>query len=142
MMTLSENLYQLRKQHNLTQEQIANELGVSRQAFAKWENGETTPDLNNCLALADFFQVSLDDLVHYDHAQTGLPFPPQGKYYFGTVIVDKNGQITLPQQAQDLFHLHPGTSVALLGDQDRGLAILNADFIKALLEQLNDSPLE
>lgn len=63
MTKLSDNLFQLRKLHNLTQEQVAAELGVSRQAVAKWETGETTPDLSNCLALAQFYDVSLDDLV-------------------------------------------------------------------------------
>lgn len=82
MTKLSDNLFQLRKLHNLTQEQVAAELGVSRQAVAKWETGETTPDLSNCLALAQFYDVSLDDLVRFDSTQTGLPFPPQGEVLF------------------------------------------------------------
>ena len=96
MTKLSDNLFQLRKLHNLTQEQVAAELGVSRQAVAKWETGETTPDLSNCLALAQFYDVSLDDLVRFDSTQTGLPFPPKGKYCFGTVTVQEDGTIQLP----------------------------------------------
>lgn len=136
MTKLSNNLYHLRKLHNLTQEQIAAELGVSRQAVAKWETGETTPDLGNCLALAHFYDVSLDDLVCFDSAQTGLPFPPKGKHCFGTVTVSESGTIQLPRRAQDIFHLHPGASVLLLGDEERGLAILNADVMQQLQAEL------
>ena len=63
MTKLSDNLFQLRKLHNLTQEQVAAELGVSRQAVAKWETGETTPDLSNCLALA-LFAYYLSSILH------------------------------------------------------------------------------
>jgi transcriptional regulator with XRE-family HTH domain len=138
MTKLSDNLFQLRKLHNLTQEQVAAELGVSRQAVAKWETGETTPDLSNCLALAQFYDVSLDDLVRFDSTQTGLPFPPKGKYCFGTVTVQEDGTIQLPQRAQDIFRLHPGASVLLLGDEERGLALLNANAMQELQTMLVD----
>lgn len=134
MQTLSNNLFSLRKRHNLTQEQLALELGVSRQAVAKWETGETMPDLNNCMALAEFYNVSLDELIHYNEKQIGLPFPPKGKYHFGTVTVDAQGRIPLPIRAQNLFHLHPGTPVVILGDEDRGLALLNLDLMKDLMD--------
>ena len=127
MTKLSDNLFQLRKLHNLTQEQVAAELGVSRQAVAKWETGETTPDLSNCLALAQFYDVSLDDLVRFDSTQTGLPFPPK-----------EDGTIQLPQRAQDIFRLHPGASVLLLGDEERGLALLNANAMQELQTMLVD----
>ena len=52
-----------RKQNNLTQEDIAEKLGVSRQAVAKWERGETQPDVESCIKLADLYGVSLDMLV-------------------------------------------------------------------------------
>jgi len=47
-----DNLIQLRKYHRLTQEDIAEKLGVTRQAIAKWEAGETIPDLDKCKMLA------------------------------------------------------------------------------------------
>ena len=117
---------------------VAAELGVSRQAVAKWETGETTPDLSNCLALAQFYDVSLDDLVRFDSTQTGLPFPPKGKYCFGTVTVQEDGTIQLPQRAQDIFRLQPGASVLLLGDEERGLALLNANAMQELQTMLVD----
>lgn len=52
---ISGNLKDLRKQHKLSQEDVAEAIGVSRQAVAKWENGDTTPDIMNCVALARLF---------------------------------------------------------------------------------------
>lgn len=84
------------------------------------------------------YDVSLDDLVRFDSTQTGLPFPPKGKYCFGTVTVQEDGTIQLPRRAQDIFHLQPGASVLLLGDEERGLAILNADAMQELQTMLVD----
>ena len=62
----SDNLTQLRKLKRMTQEDIAEAVGVSRQAVAKWEAGETLPDLDKCRKLADLFEVTLDDLANYE----------------------------------------------------------------------------
>lgn len=64
---LSENLKQYRKSKGLSQEKIAEMLGVSRQAVTKWENGQTTPSSDNLIALADLYQVSLDELLGKPH---------------------------------------------------------------------------
>lgn len=60
---LGNNLYQLRKQASLSQEELAERLGVSRQAVSKWECGETMPDTENLIAISRIFGVSLDALV-------------------------------------------------------------------------------
>lgn len=56
------NLCSMRKRHNLTQEQLAQELNVSRQVIAKWEKGESTPDLHHSINISNFFGVTLDAL--------------------------------------------------------------------------------
>ena len=62
----------------MTQEDIAEAVGVSRQAVAKWESGETIPDLEKCKLLAELFGVSLDDLVNYEPEDNmGLDVPPR-----------------------------------------------------------------
>jgi AbrB family looped-hinge helix DNA binding protein len=124
---INQNLLTLRKLHHYTQEDIAAKLGVSRQAVAKWETGETTPDILNCTALAQLYSVSLDDLVQYNEAKTGLPVPPQGKHLFGTVTVGDKGQIVIPKKARDIFHIQPGDSLLILGDEATGIAIIKAD---------------
>lgn len=60
---LGPRIAQLRLDHGLSQEALANKLGVSRQAVSRWECGETLPDTENLIALADLFEVSLDELV-------------------------------------------------------------------------------
>ena len=60
---ITEKLIKLRKEHNLSQEQLADELGVSRQAVSKWERGEASPDTDNLIALASIYDTSLDSLL-------------------------------------------------------------------------------
>ena len=81
---LSMNLTALRKMNQYTQEEVASRIGVSRQAVAKWENGESAPDVINCNALAEMYNVSLDDLVNYNEKEKdGLAIPPKDKHMCG-----------------------------------------------------------
>ena len=63
MMGLGEKIYRLRTEHNMTQEQLAERLGVSRQSISKWESGAATPELEKVRALAEVFSVSVDELL-------------------------------------------------------------------------------
>ncbi len=58
-----QRLARLRMERGMSQEQLSVELGVSRQAISKWERGESTPDTNNLIALADIYDLTLDELV-------------------------------------------------------------------------------
>lgn len=60
---LANRLAALRKEHNLSQEELAEKLGVSRQAISKWECGESSPDTDNLIALAEVYGITLDELV-------------------------------------------------------------------------------
>lgn len=62
-MTLEEQIRNYRKQAGMSQEQMADKIGVSRQAITKWENGTGIPDISNLVAIAELFQVSLDELL-------------------------------------------------------------------------------
>lgn len=62
-MKFNENLKYLRKEANLTQEQFAEKLNVSRQAVTKWESGQSYPDIQNLKEMADMFNVTMDALV-------------------------------------------------------------------------------
>lgn len=62
-MDLSKRLQKLRRERGLSQENLAEKLGVSRQAVSKWESGQTTPDLEKLVALTELYQVSMDYLV-------------------------------------------------------------------------------
>ena len=63
---LSENLKKIRKDNNLSQEQLAEKLGVSRQAISKWESGAAYPEMEKIIQLCDKFDMNIDDLLHRD----------------------------------------------------------------------------
>lgn len=67
---LGEKIRSLRKQRNISQEVLAQYLGVSFQAVSKWENGDTMPDVSMIPAIAIFFEVSTDELFDYNRLET------------------------------------------------------------------------
>lgn len=137
-MAISDNIKSRRCEMGMSQETLAHAVSVSRQTIAKWESGESAPDLKNAAALAKALEVSLDMLVGYDAAATGAPLPPRGKHIFGTVTIGERGQIVIPKAAREVFHLQPGDSLVVLGDEERGIAICKAevfmDNINALMQ--------
>ena len=69
IMTLEEQIKHYRKQAGLSQEKMAETIGVSRQAITKWENGTGTPDIANLMAIADLFQISVDELLSNEKSE-------------------------------------------------------------------------
>ncbi len=134
---LKDNLIQLRKLHKMTQEDVAEKVGVSRQAVAKWEAGETAPDLDKACLLAEAFGVSLDDLTNYEPADgMGLPVPPRGKYLFGVVTVGDKGQIVIPAKARKIFDISAGDQMIVLGQEGEGIAIVKANEFLAVADSI------
>ena len=124
---LAENLLYLRKQNRLTQEQVAGAVGVSRQALSKWETGESAPDIDNCIALANFYNVTLDDLVLYAPEGQLLTIPPKGKHFFGEVTIGENGVFRLPEKALEVFSIRSGEELLVLGEDGNGIALVKKD---------------
>ena len=122
---ISRNLKSLRKKNQYTQEDIAEKINVSRQLVAKWENGESTPDIESCIKLANLYNVKLDDLVNHSEEKTGIAVPPKGKYFFGSVVVGERGQIVIPKEARTIFNINTGDKLLILGDEERGLGIVH-----------------
>ena len=138
-----DNLAQLRKLKNMTQEAVAEKIGVTRQAIAKWEAGETLPDLEKCRLLAELFEVSLDDLANFEaEANMGLNVPPKGKHLFGIVTVGDKGQIVIPAKARKLFDISPGDNLVVLGDEEQGLAVLKSERFFALADAIRAAEAE
>ena len=134
---IGENLQYLRKRFHFSQEDVAERIGVSRQAVAKWESGETVPDLPNSIALAKLYDVTLDDLVHYAAEQAqGMPIPPKGKHIFGAVTVGDKGQIVIPVRARKIFGIQPGDALIVLGDEKQGLALMKQSDLIAMLDAI------
>ena len=65
-MNLGNNLFQARKTCGLSQEEVAEKLGVSRQTISKWETDETLPDIRQSKRLALLYRLSLDELIDFD----------------------------------------------------------------------------
>ena len=65
-MNLGNNLFQARKKAGLSQEMVAEKLGVSRQAISKWETDETIPDIYQSKKLAKLYNLTLDELIDFD----------------------------------------------------------------------------
>lgn len=135
-----DNLIQLRKYNRLSQEDLAEKVGVTRQAIAKWEAGETMPDLEKCRLLAEIFEVSLDDLANYEsESNWGIGVPPKGKHLFGVVTVGDKGQIVIPAKARKLFSINAGDQLVVLGDESQGIALLKSDNFLQMADMIRQS---
>ena len=119
------NLRLFRQKNGYTQEQIAEKLGVSRQAVAKWESGASVPNIDNMIALADLYDMSVDTLAR-NLTTTVPPQLDEGKHLFGFTKMNENGEVALPEKAREVFGLKPGDSLLLLGDEDKGLALVKS----------------
>lgn len=131
---ISLNIQAARKALGLTQEDLANRLSVARQTVAKWESGESLPDLENAYALAKLLGVSVDDLIAHNEAAAGYPIPPRGKHIFGIVRMGERGQIVIPKKARDIFELHAGSELLVLGDEAQGIALQKVEDEESMLE--------
>lgn len=133
-----DNLAQMRKVLQLTQEDVAEKLGVTRQSVAKWESGESIPDLDKCKQLAEIFGVSLDDLANYEPEENlGLGLPPKGKHLFGLVTVGDKGQIVIPAKARKIFDISTGDQLVVLGDEGQGLALIKSENFLSLANMVS-----
>ena len=133
---IGENIAKLRREAGLSQEALAEKLGVSRQTLAKWESGESVPDVLRCDALADFFNTTLESLLHGDLLNE--PKPPKGRYVFGMVTVGDKGQIVIPAKARRSFRIEPGDSLLVLGDIEQGLALVRPDLFLEVAKQMQE----
>ena len=135
-----DNLVRLRKMNGFTQETLAEKVGVTRQAIAKWEAGETIPDLERARLIADVLGVSLDDLSGYEPGENfGLMIPPKGKHVFGVVTVGEKGQVVIPAKARKIFNIKAGDQLVVLGDESQGLALLKSENFLVIADAIRNS---
>lgn len=135
---IGQNILSLRKERKLSQEQVANQIGVSRQTIAKWESGESIPDIQYSSLLAELFEVTLDDLVNKDTDEIVKSMKlPKGKYMFGLATVGEKGQIVIPIEVRNVFHIKTGDKMMVLGDINQGIALLPEQFFIAAIETMN-----
>lgn len=100
---IANRLVKLRKKHGLSQEELADKLGISRQAVSKWERAESSPDTDNLICLAKLYGVSLDELLDCDRdiddiadeKRRDSEEKKEEKKKEGTVYKDKNGTVNI-----------------------------------------------
>ena len=134
---ICENIQILRKKQNLTQESLAELVGVTRQTIAKWESGESVPDLSLAGKLAAALDVTLDELVEAPREELEDE-SLKGKHMFGVVTVGDKGQIVIPVRARRMFGIVPGSQLMLLGDESQGLAIVDARRFIGVVEEIKN----
>lgn len=137
---LKENLVILRNMHGFSQEKIAEKIGISRQAYAKWESGATIPDIEKCSKLAEVYGVTIDSLIKtetLDGVGT-IPPAPAGKNIWGSVTINERGQIVIPKAARDKFGLTGGQRL-IVGSDEMGIALFPAEVFEAKMRAVMEN---
>ena len=133
---LKDNLVMLRNMHGYSQEAIAEKIGISRQAYAKWEKGTTVPDIEKCALLAAVYGTTIDSLIRTETVDgVGvIPPAPIGKNIWGSVTISDRGQIVIPKGARDLFNLTGGQRLIVMSDE-RGIALIPAETFEGIIKK-------
>ena len=132
---LKDNLAMLRNIHGFSQEELAEKINISRQAYARWERGDTIPDVEKCSRLAEIYGVSIDSLIKTEKAEGigMIPPAPKGKNIWGSVAINERGQIVIPKAARDQFALTGGQRLIVLSDED-GIALIPSEKFEARMK--------
>lgn len=104
-MTFGERLYELRRDKNISQEELAELLDVSRQSISKWENDKAYPEMTRLLFMSEYFDVSLDYLMR------------------GTEIEEKNKEATVSYKAKNMVMIW-NSFISNLSDKQRKLLMV------------------
>ncbi len=134
---LKENLIMLRKLNGFSQEQIAEKINISRQAYAKWESGATVPDIEKAALLAKVYGVSLDGLMKTETTEGvgEIPPAPQGKNIWGSVTIGERGQVVIPKPAREKFAMKAGDRLIVVSDEE-GIALIPAESFERKMQEL------
>ena len=122
---LADNLRLMRNKHGYTLENLAEIISVSRQTIAKWEAGESYPDIVNCMKLASLFKLSLDELVNKPLSEIDTDsFTVKDDKICGVLDIAEDGTIIMPEIILDMFDIKPGSKLLLLADKREGIALV------------------
>ena len=137
---LKENLTMLRSINGYSQEEIAERIGISRQAYAKWESGATIPDVEKCRRLAEVYGVTVDALLKTEQVDGAgvLPPAPKGKNVWGSVVMNERGQLVIPKAAREHFGFEPGQRFIVLSEDTEGLALVPAEIFEEKMRRLTE----
>ena len=145
---LKDNLIILRNMHGFSQEEIAEKLSISRQAYVKWESGATVPDIEKCKRLADIYGITIDSLIKTETIDGNKNIPPalKGKNIWGSVTINERGQLVIPKAARERFGLSGGQRLIVLSYDKEGIALVSAEIyeerIRKAMEWASSRPEE
>ncbi len=134
---LRDNLIMLRNIHGYSQEEIAGRIGISRQAYAKWENGATVPDIEKCMRISEIYGVTIDSLVKTTtlDGKGMIPPPQKGRNIWGSVTINERGQLVIPKDVREKFGLTGGQRLIVLTDDKEGIALIPAELFENKMRQ-------
>lgn len=118
MMELKDKILKLRKTKGFSQQELADQLGVSRQSISKWELGESSPDINNIITLSEVFNVSTDYLLKEDIVENEIDRDKLQRIMIISLLIVLFGNICghiLWNNYQDSLSLLIGMFIQLLG---------------------------
>jgi len=122
---IADNLKILRYRSGYTLEAIAEIISVSRQSVAKWEAGDSIPDIINCVKLASLYKISLDELVNRPlKSALDSDFAVEGNRICGVLEVSQESTIRIPASVMEMFDIRCGDKVLLLADREQGIALV------------------
>ena len=122
---IAENLCLFRQKYGYTLEAVAEIISVSRQTVAKWEAGDSYPDIANCLKLSTLYKISLDELVNKPLKDALTKnFSAEGDRICGVVDISPEGTLAIPDQVLEMFNIKRGDKVLLLADRKQGMAVI------------------
>jgi Predicted transcriptional regulators len=124
-------ILQLRKNAEMTQSELADILNLTRQAVSKYETGESFPDVSIVIKIADFFKISLDELINSGN-------PTKGESKIIKSIISDNDEDKI--NASDIVNLAPLVKPSILGEVSKKLNTDGIDIssIVTLVQYLND----
>ena len=122
---IADNLKFLRYKNGYTLEALAEIISVSRQSVAKWEAGDSVPDIINCVKLASLYKISLDELVNMSLKDViSSDFMQEDGRICCVLEIQPENTLRMPEVVMDMFHLHCGDKVLLLADRQQGMALV------------------
>ena len=122
---IADNLKILRHKYGYTLESVAEIISVSRQTVAKWEAGDSYPDIVNCIKLAKLFKISLDELVNAPIEEIiNNQFVTNNDRICGIVNLNDDNSVVIPQQIMQMFDIYPGQKMLLLAERKQGIALV------------------
>ena len=137
---MNEKLRDLRMHAKMTQEDLAERMNVSRQSVAKWENGESVPDIIKCGELAKVFDLSVEDIANiFLEENDAKSFKPKNKFIFGKCVIEDN-KIVVPDEAMRVFGMKNGDEFVMLGDIEQGIALTPLKQVDDFIREIVNAP--